>query len=162
MQDGFSANAKRLIVWLLIATAVFVGVKTFEAERARPRFDVTGAGVIELQRGPDGHFHWPGEVNGVRVDFLVDTGATTTALPLALAERAGLEPEGRLHSDTAGGRVAGHTARADIALEGGVRAERLRVAVLPALGVPLLGMDLLSKLRFSQHGGVLRIEPAPR
>jgi aspartyl protease family protein len=98
-------------------------------------------------------------VNGVPVDFVVDTGATSTALPLALAKRAGLVGEGSMRSDTAGGSVEGRFARADVVLDGGVRAERLRVVVLPQLSVPLLGMDMLSKMRFSQHGGTLRIEP---
>jgi hypothetical protein len=46
--------------------------------------------VIGLQRAADGHFHWPGRVNGSAVDFLVDTGATSTTLPAALAHSADL------------------------------------------------------------------------
>ena len=144
-------------VWMLIGTAVFLGVQAFEAQQQKTRFTAS-AGVIELQRAPDGHFHWPGEVNGVRADFLVDTGATSTALPQRLAERAGLVPQGRVRSSTAGGTVQGYVARADLVLDGNVRAERLRVTVLPALEAPLLGMDVLSRMRFSQRGGTLRVE----
>jgi len=50
-------------------------------------------------------------------------------------------------------------ARADVVLRGGVRVDRLRVAVLPRLEAPLLGMDVLSKLRFTQNDGILRLEP---
>jgi aspartyl protease family protein len=149
---------KLATVWLLIGTAVFLAVQALQSQQQRMRF-AAADGVIELARAPDGHFHWPGEVNGVRVEFLVDTGATSTALPQRLAERAGLAAEGRVSSMTAGGVAQGYTARADVALDGGVRAERLRVMVLPALEAPLLGMDVLSRLRFSQHGGRLRIEP---
>jgi aspartyl protease family protein len=145
-------------VWLLLGTALFLGVQAFESQRQRTRFVATD-GVIELRRAPDGHFHWPGEVNGVRAEFLVDTGATTTALPAALAERARLEPQGRVQSSTAGGVAVGYVARADVVLDGNVRADRLRVMVLPALEAPLLGMDLLSKMRFEQHGGTLRLRP---
>lgn len=49
--------------------------------------------------------------------------------------------------------------RADIALDGGVRADRLTVTVLPDLAAPLLGMDVLGRLHFSQKPGELRIEP---
>ena len=52
----------------------------------------------------------------------------------------------------------GRIARADVALQGGVNAERLRVAVLPKLESPLLGMDIISKLRLSQAGGVMTLE----
>jgi len=145
-------------VWMVLGTAVFLGVQAFESQRQRMRF-VAADGVIELRRAPDGHFHWPGEVNGVRADFLVDTGATTTALPAALAERARLEPQGRVQSATAGGVSVGYVARADVVLDGNVRADRLRVTVLPALEAPLLGMDVLSKMRFEQHGGTLRLRP---
>ena len=100
--------------------------------------------MIEIRRAADGHYHWPGRVNGVAVEFLVDTGATSTALPQALAERAALTAEGRITSSTAGGTVQGvHGARRH-RTHGGVRAQRLRVAVLPGLASPLLGMDVLS------------------
>jgi aspartyl protease family protein len=146
-------------VWLLIGTAVFLAVQALQHRAERSRFSFDGAsGRIELRRGGDGHFHWPGRVNGVAVDFLVDTGATGTALPLALAQRAGLTLEGAMRSSTAGGVVEGRIARADIALQGGVVAERLRVVVLPRLEAPLLGMDVISKLRLSQSDGVLTLE----
>ena len=99
-------------------------------------------------------------MNGVDVDFVIDTGATTTALPRSVAKRAELPFEGAIVSSTAGGEAYGHASRADVLLEGGVQVRRLRVTVLPSLEAPLLGMDVLSRLRWSQHGGVLRIEPA--
>ena len=152
---------KLVTLWLLLGAALFVGVQAWQSQQQRARFsvdDVTGA--IELRRAADGHFHWPGRVNGIAVDFLVDTGATGTAIPQDLAERAGLPVDGPLQSATAGGVVRGTLARADVVLQGGVRAERLRVAVLPQLASPLLGMDVLSKLRFTQSDGVLRLEAA--
>jgi aspartyl protease family protein len=150
-------SAKLATVWMLIGLAVFLGFRTLESQQQQLRFSAEG-GVVELRRGADGHFHWPGSVNGVRVDFLVDTGATATALPARLAEQAGLRAQGTVRSSTAGGVVSGYTARADVALDGGVRAQSLLVTVLPELAAPLLGMDLLSRLRFSQQTGVLRVE----
>ena len=154
-----SRTWKLATAWMLLGVAVFVGVQAWQSAQQRSRFSVDAlSGAIELRRAPDGHFHWPGSVNGIGVDFLVDTGATGTAIPQALADRAGLVAEARLQSSTAGGVVQGTLARADVALQGGVRAERLRVAVLPRLESPLLGMDVLSKMRFTQSDGVLRLE----
>lgn len=155
--DEMPRTFKLITVWLLIGTGVFIGVQAWQAHQQRSRFHAEG-GAIELHRNLDGHFHWPGRINGIEVDFLVDTGATTTALPQELATRARLVAEHAVRSDTAGGVVTGYAARADVSLSGGVRVERMRVAVLPALSSPLLGMDMLSKMRFTQHGGVLRIE----
>jgi aspartyl protease family protein len=163
MNDPSSSRGLRLaIVWLLIGTAVFLAVQALQsrAQRAAFTFD-SAAGAVELRRAADGHFHWPGTLNGVAVDFLVDTGATGTAIPAVLAERLNLRSEGSVRSMTAGGVVTGSLARADLALRGGPRVDRLRVAVLPQLGAPLLGMDVLSKMRFTQSNGVLRLEGGP-
>ncbi len=154
----FPATLKHITLWLLLGTAVFLGVQAWLAQQQRSRFSMSG-GVIELQRGRDGHFHWPGRVNGVAVEFLVDTGATRSALPQALAEAAGLQREGSVRSSTAGGTVTGWVGRGRLDLQGGVSVERLAITVLPDLGAPLLGMDVLGKLQFSQADGVLRVRP---
>ena len=159
-QSDLPHTLKLMTVWLLIGLLIFLGFKVWERERQSSRFQLAGE-VIVLQRSGDGHFHWPGRVDGIEVDFLVDTGATTTALPQALAERAGLKPLGAISTQTAGGAARGFVARADVALEGGVRANRIMVAVLPDLAAPLLGMDVLGRLHFSQKPGELRIEPKP-
>jgi aspartyl protease family protein len=152
-------SLKLVTIWLLIGTAIFLAVQAMQHRAQQSRFSFDAASSrIELRRAGDGHFHWPGRVNGVAVDFLVDTGATSTALPLALAQQAGLTLEGSMRSSTAGGVIEGRIARADIALQGGIAADRLRVAVLPRLQAPLLGMDVISKLRLSQQDGVLTLE----
>src|SRR5688500_6079381 len=43
-----------------------------------------------LQRSADGHFYVDAQVNGARIRFLVDTGATFVALTAADARRAGI------------------------------------------------------------------------
>lgn len=159
-QKELPHSIKLLTIWLLIGLAIFLGVKVWEREREAGRFQLAGE-VIVLTRSGDGHFHWPGRVDGIEVDFLVDTGATTTALPQSLAERAGLKPLGAVRAQTAAGATRGFIARADIALEGGVRADKLTVTVLPDLAAPLLGMDVLGRLHFSQKPGELRITPQP-
>lgn len=150
---------KLATVWLLIGVALFLGVSWWQAQERQSRVTVDG-GVVEIRRSDDGHYHWRGSIDGRAVDFLVDTGATSTAIPQRLAEQLRLEPEGSVRSATAGGVALGYLARADIELEGGVRARALRVTVLPELASPLLGMDVLSKMRFTQQAGLLRFEPA--
>ncbi len=150
---------KIVTLWLVLGSALFLGVQAWLAERQRPRVQVDPQGGIALQRGPDRHFHWPGRIGGQAVDFLVDTGATRTALPESLARELGLPRLAETQSDTAGGRVRGWLSQVDLTLQGGVRLERLPVVVLPALDSPLLGMDVLGRLHFSQRDGVLRIEP---
>jgi aspartyl protease family protein len=109
-------TVKLLTIWLLVGLVVFLGFKAWEREREASRFQLAGQSIV-LTRADDGHFHWPGRVGDIEVDFLVDTGATSTALPQALAERAGLKPLGAVRTQTAGGAVHGFAARADIALQ---------------------------------------------
>ncbi len=148
-------------VWLLLGAALFVGVQYWQHREQATRFQVQGE-VVEIRRGDDGHYHWPGRINGREVDFLVDTGATGTAISSALARELRLESLGEVRSNTAGGVVSGQVVRADVLLQGGVSAQALRVVALPGLGEnPLLGMDVLSKLRWQQSDGRLRIELKP-
>jgi aspartyl protease family protein len=155
------AWVKHTTVWLLLGVALFLGVQAWQARQAAARF-VLSNGQLELQRGPDGHYHWPGRLlgNGSEqgVDFLVDTGATSTAIPLKLARQLNLQTVGQVQSQTAGGLVRAELVVVDLVLDGGLRAERLRVTALPNLNAPLLGMDVLGKLHFEQDRGVMKIQ----
>ena len=88
----------------------------------------------------------------------MDTGATRTAIPQRLAQQLGLQAVGSMRSSTAGGVVTGTVVVGDLELDGGVRVERLRMVALPDLAAPLLGMDVLGRLRWTQDRGRLRIE----
>lgn len=155
LPNGF----KIATVWLLLGVALFLGFTAFEHQKKQSRFQFAD-GVIEIRRGPDGHYHWPGSINGVAVDFLIDTGATRSAMPQALSRELGLPVQGRVQSNTAGGVVLGEVVQADVALQGGVRIERLTITALAGLqDRPLLGMDVLGRLRWQQRDGVLSITP---
>ena len=136
---------KHVTVWLVLAVALFLGVQAWMNHERATRFTVQG-GTLELRRGADGHYHWPGSVGGQQVDFLVDTGATGTAIPAQLARELGLTVVGPLTSQTAGGVAFGSLVLADVQLQGGVSAQRLRVAALPNLQAPLLDINILNKL----------------
>ena len=72
---------KLTTVWLLLGAVVFVAVQAWQSQQQRAHFSVDGvSGAIELKRAADGHFHWPGTLNGIAVDFLVDIGARQAAL----------------------------------------------------------------------------------
>ena len=164
MNSELPRTLKLATVWLLVGLGLFLAVQAWQHEQARTRFHA-GAEAIEIRRSVDGHYHWPGRLNGQAVDFLVDTGATGTAIPAQLAQALRLASIGSIESSTAGGRVVGQIVVADLALAGGIEIEKLRVVALTGLDEhPLLGMDVLGRLRWQQRDGVLRIEasgPAP-
>ena len=160
MSHDLPRSFKLITLWLLLGVLIFVGIQWWLHRAQQSRFQANGE-AVEIRRSADGHYHWPGRINGREVDFLIDTGATGTAIPAALARELGLESLGEVQSNTAGGVVTGQVVRADIELRGGVNVQRLPVVALPQLGdSPLLGMDVLGKLRWQQRDAVLRIEPA--
>ena len=158
MSNELPRSFKVVTLWLLFGLMVFLAIQWWQHRQAQTRFQLDGE-VVEIRRGSDGHYHWPGSINGRAVDFLIDTGATGTAISAALARELRLESSGPVQSSTAGGVVTGQEVRADVALQGGVSVKRLRVVALPGLdGRPLLGMDVLGRLRWQQRDGVLRID----
>jgi aspartyl protease family protein len=158
MQHELPSTLKVATIWALVGLAIFLGVQAWQRDARASRFTAHD-GVIEIRRAEDGHYHWPGEINGRRVVFLIDTGATGTAISTVLAAELGLPVEREVTSMTANGPARGQEVRANVKLEGGVQAERLRITALPGLGPqPLLGMNVLGQLRWQQRDGVLRIE----
>ncbi|HWI11473.1 MAG TPA: retropepsin-like aspartic protease [Burkholderiaceae bacterium] len=158
MDHDLSHRFKLITVWLLLGAAVFVAIQWWQHRAQQTLFQTRGS-TVEIRRGDDGHYHWPGRVNGRAVDFLIDTGATGTAIPASLARELELVSLGSISSNTAGGVVSAQVMRADIELQGGVSVRRLQIVALPRLGEnPLLGMDVLGRLHWQQRDAVLRIE----
>jgi len=104
-----------------------------------------------IQRAPDGHYWLRAEINGHPANFLVDTGATLTAVSTETAQAAGLEPrEGGLpiRMQTANGSVAAEITTIDELRFGNVAARGLDAIIAPGLGpTNVIGMNLLSRLQ---------------
>lgn len=118
---------------------------------------VTAGGDVELRRTGDSHFYADAEVNGGRVRFMVDTGATMVALSWADARAAGLDPETLDFSRTvmtAGGPVKAAPVRIARLTIGPIERLGVAAAVLPR-GVPgsLLGLSFLDTLRSYEISG---------
>ena len=111
---------------------------------------IVEGGETRIPMSPDGHYWLRAEINGARADFLVDTGATLTAVSQELADRAGLEPRtGGLPVtvNTANGPVSAELSTIDEMRFGNVAARGLDVVIAPTLGkTNVVGMNLLSRL----------------
>lgn len=132
-----------------------------QLSRIDPRFElavpqlglpqqVVEGGETRVELAPDGHFWLRAEINGAPADFLVDTGATLTAVSAETAAKVGLEPrEGGLpvRMQTANGAVAAQITTIDELRFGNVAARGLDAVIAPGLGpTNVLGMNLLSRL----------------
>jgi aspartyl protease family protein len=114
--------------------------------------------TLVLQRASSGHYRWAGQINGVATEFLVDTGAVRTTIAQSLATEAKLQITQGNEVHTASGKLQGGIASANLVLSGGLRIDGLRVGVLPSMPTdPLLGMDVLARLRVQMQGNEMKI-----
>lgn len=121
-----------------------------------------GLPEVVLERNRQGHYVSSGLINDQPVTFLLDTGATTVSLPMALAHALGLPLRPGVSSKTANGIVQTFDARLDSVTLGGFTVRNLRATVLPNLPGEevLLGMDFLKRFELIQRGGTLTIRLA--
>ena len=124
----------------------------------------TGLRRLSIPRDRRGHFVSDGRIDGQRITFMVDTGASMVALNESSAARFGLRPAPGQYTArvaTANGTVTG--ARTQIAMIelGGLIVRDVDAMVLPdeALSENLLGLSFLSKLkRFEYANGQMVLE----
>jgi aspartyl protease family protein len=156
---------KVLIVWLLIGTAVLLGFLAWERQSNAAKVQVSEIGGktrLEIARERGGHYHIEARINGKPIRFLIDTGATRTAISQGLARDLGLEVTGRESFNTANGVAIGGNARVSFEMPAGLlRIDNLLIAVMPSSDLdPLLGMDVLGKLKLTQDNNQLTMERA--
>ncbi|HEX8216288.1 MAG TPA: TIGR02281 family clan AA aspartic protease [Allosphingosinicella sp.] len=150
---------KMLAAWVMIFGAAFIVFtmrEDFVALWDRVVLETRG-GVVQEERGhelrvrrsPDGHFWVDARINGESVRFLVDSGATTTSISRAVAERAGIEPSKGFPAmvRTANGIVAVERGRAETVRVGNIERRNVAVHISDAFGdMNVIGMNFLSSL----------------
>lgn len=127
--------------------------------------DPAGGRELVIRRGPDGHFSLEAEANGVPVRFMVDTGATSTVLTLADAERSGIDTAALAFDRpvrTANG-IALYARAVLSSLDiGPYRLSNVAVGVMPeeALDTSLLGMSTIDRFAaWRIEGGQMVLVP---
>jgi aspartyl protease family protein len=161
---GGGTSFRYLGIWLLIA----IGLVTVYAYRA-PMLrlaapvmqELVPAHVVEVTspggerellvaRANDGHFHLDGKANDASVRFLVDTGASTTALTFEDAARSGIDVDRLAFNrpvQTANGTTFYAGATLGSLAIGPYRISDVPVAVMPngAMDTSLLGMSTIDR-----------------
>jgi aspartyl protease family protein len=142
------------LVAALLLTIVQVARLTTGNDLALPQIGlpeqrVTG-GETRIEMSNDGHFWLQASINGQTRRFLVDTGATLTALSESTAQAAQVAAQPLRQSvlmRTANGTVEADLARIDELRFGNVVARDLDAVIAPGLGeTNVIGMNLLSRL----------------
>ncbi len=169
---------------IMIIAAVMIGLGTFMAQiaakmtptpasataartaaaHAAPAPVQAGYRSVSIPRDGRGHFLTEGRIEGQRIGFMVDTGASVVALNESSAARFGLRPSRNDYSanvTTANGTVKAAPAHLAMVEVGGLIVRDVDAMVLPdeALSENLLGLSFLSKLkRFEYANGQMVLE----
>jgi len=151
--------ARMVAGWLLIFAAVLVGYSyrvELNAVVQRVTGDLLGergetvGGTLRVPMAPDGHFWVRARINGHEQRFLIDSGATTTALSADAADAAELDIERGgfpVLINTANGTVEADRTRIRKLTMGPIVAKDMAAVVSPAFGdMNVLGMNFLSSL----------------
>jgi aspartyl protease family protein len=129
----------------------------------RPARQTSYGRTVRLEGDGHGQFRVEARVEGRPIDFMVDTGASSVVLRESSAAKLGIFPRpadytGR--SSTANGIAKFAPIRLNRIEVDGINVYDVNAAVMPddALGVNLLGMTFLSRVKFSHDQGRLVLE----
>jgi aspartyl protease family protein len=155
--------AQQAAIWGLIFVG-FVAAYGLWGDMTRnvlQREAVQADGTVDLPKAPDGHFYLSAVVNGQRIRFVVDTGASQIVLTQGDARKAGFNPATLSFTDramTANGMVL----TAPVSLQSlefaGFRDEGVSASVNGGdLDTSLLGMSYLKRYRMTLDGDTLTL-----
>ena len=120
--------------------------------------------TLNIPHDARGHFATDGRIEGQRIGFMVDTGASVIALNESSAARFGLRPSRGDYNatvTTANGTIKAARTRIAMVDVGGLVVRDVDAMVLPdeALSENLLGLSFLSRLkRFEYANGMMVLE----
>ena len=158
---GMMFTAAGWILGFLLLALIFSKIIDTQNNPNRSVSTVQGGGYQEivLQRSRNGHYVFDGEINRHKVTFLVDTGATTTAIPLHLQQKLGLRAGRATSVSTANGVTTAYLTRLDQLAIGDIELLDVNASLIQgmALDEVLLGMNVLKNLELVQRGDYLII-----
>lgn len=174
---NMSGGLRAAAIWLAVALVLVAGYQyRYELQDIASRitaglipgsplssFDQEGRATVMMEKRQNGHFEVRGTVEGADVEFLVDTGATSTVLTAEDARRAGFDLSSLNYSvpvATANGTTTAAATRAREITVGSIvrRNQPILVAAEGSLDQSLLGMNFISTLSgFDMRGDRLTL-----
>jgi aspartyl protease family protein len=161
---------QHILVFALLAFAVAVFAPRYFTHPpengvviAKATPETPNSRAVSISRGQNGQFSVDGMVDGRRVSFMVDTGASAVALREGDAARLGIHPSQREYTariSTANGVIMAAPVQLNRVEVGDLIVRNVTAMVLPdeALGQNLLGMTFLGQVHWQYQSGRLVLE----
>ncbi len=148
-----------LVASLLVLGLFYLYFENSLQARTNPnrQLQIAPGSELVLKRSRDGHYVFPGTINGQPVTFLLDTGATLVSVPAHLGAELGLKAGAPQQAITANGTVTTRGTRVDALAFGPFEIRGVPASLNPGMGGDqvLLGMSVLKHLEFTQRGDTL-------
>jgi aspartyl protease family protein len=158
---GMMFTAAAWILGFLVLALVFAKILDHQGNPNQSVSTLQTADFQEvvLTRNRSGHYRFDGEINRHKVTFLVDTGATITAIPGRLQQSLGLKPGPATSVSTANGTTTAYLTRLDQLSIGQIELFDVNASIIPGMDVNeiLLGMNVLKHFELVQRGDELII-----
>jgi aspartyl protease family protein len=152
---------EKLAIAGTIAAVVTLGF-LWPASRHSPQ-GLHDATDVVIERNSDGHFYVDAEVNGHPVHFMIDTGASETALTEEDARSVGIavDPDRfEVIGDSTSGIVRGQYVQLKSIEFNGIEQQDPQVVVVQGASVSLLGQPFLEKIdEIIIHRDEMRLRP---
>ena len=152
------------VAWLLFLLILFGVFDYFVSQRNNPNQNIVTSvngqqKEVVLQRNAHGHYVSNGTINGHRVTFLLDTGASDIAIPESIAKGIELSKGQTIVVKTANGNARAYRTRLDSVAIGEIKLYDLNATILPNITGDeiLLGMTFLKHFEIIQKGRSLTI-----
>ncbi len=154
------------VLGFLLLALLFSSVLDRQDNPNRQLTSITNGDFEELvlTRNRSGHYIFSGEINDRAVDFLVDTGATTTSVPGELAASLDLQAGRAINVQTAAGTTRAYLTRLNSLSMAGIELNNVRATIIPEMNADevLLGMNVLKDMELIQRGNELIIRHLAR
>lgn len=127
------------------------------AESTMDETGVSASGTLVLSQGNNGHYFVDGSINDHFLNFVIDTGASSVALPKGIADTAGLHCIGQVRMETGNGTSYACTTVIQKFRFGNFTLSNVNAIIAPNLNQPLLGMNVLKRFKVEQENGQMRM-----
>lgn len=139
---------QKLALLATIAAGAAIGLLWPTPQRPTAASSATQVDVV-IERNSDHHYYTDAEVNGHSVHFMIDTGASATALTEDDARSIGIDVDPNKYEvigDGASGMVRGQYVQLKNIDVSGIKQQNVQAVIVQGAGVSLLGQPFLEKV----------------
>lgn len=162
MNSQRSAGLRMIgVAWVLV---FLLAVFAFDSYLINPNRNPSSsiddqAAIVVLKDNRNKQYEVGGSINGQKVTFFVDTGATNVAVPGGLAAKLGLKKGRPIQVMTANGRAKAYATTINTIKIGDITLSNVVGSINPTMddGILLLGMSALKNLEIRHKDGELTL-----